>query len=122
QRLNPTAEPWRRLDIPRVLELRLLASDDFTNRRARHRKRPHDLLDWAFLLEIGATYLANLVHAHHPHPSFPAGRAKGKDADTNVRGGRYWKRNRPLRGSLLQAILQPFFHHRKGIAQSTDGR
>jgi len=37
-------------------------------------------------------------------PSRPAG-AKGKDADTNVRGGRYSKRNQPLRGSLLQAIL-----------------
>src|SRR5271166_7139107 len=42
-------------------------------------------------------------------PSRPVG-AKGKDADTNVRGGRYWKRNQPLRGSLLQAILQPRIH------------
>src|SRR5271167_4996932 len=38
-------------------------------------------------------------------PSRPI-RAKGKDADTQRQRGRYWTRKPPLRGSLLQAILQ----------------
>src|SRR5277367_4846913 len=66
------------------------------------------------LFEIGAPYLADLVHAKHPHPSFPADQAQRKNAHTQVRRGRYWTRKQPFRGSLLQAILQrcPFSDRR----------
>src|SRR6266852_6003331 len=42
------------------------------HRRARYRKGAHYLLDGAVLLEISAPYLADLVHANHPHQPFPA--------------------------------------------------
>ena len=70
-------------------------------------KRPHDLLDRAVLLKIGAPYLADHVHANHPHnPSRPI-RAKGKDADTTRQKGSELDAKSPLRGSILRAILQP---------------
>ena len=47
------------------------------------------------LLKIGASYLADLVHANHPHKPFPATQAKGKDADTNVRGVGIGRENPP---------------------------
>jgi hypothetical protein len=48
------------------------------------------------LLEIGAPYLADLVHANHPiSPSQPT-EAKGEDADTQRQ-----------RGSLLDAKIAP---------------
>ena len=49
-----------------------VAAHDLAYRRARHRKNPHDLLDGAVLLKIGASYLADLVHANHPLKPFPA--------------------------------------------------
>jgi hypothetical protein len=72
QNLNPVAKLRRRLNSSLVLELGLVATDDLAHRRARYRQRPHDLLDGAMLLKIGASYLANLVHANHPLKSFPA--------------------------------------------------
>src|SRR5277367_5316538 len=63
------------------------------------------------LFEIGAPYLADLVHAKHPHPSFPADQAQRKNAHTQVRRGRYWTRKQPFRGSLLQAILHNEHFH-----------
>ena len=72
QRLDPLAELRRRLNVPRVFELGLPPSHDLANRRARHRKRPNDLLDRPSLLEIGAPYLADLVHPKHPHQPFLA--------------------------------------------------
>src|ERR1700691_2571860 len=107
QRLDPNAELRRGLNVPCILELGPAASDHLANRRPRHRERPHDLLDRALLLEIGAPYLADLVHATHPHPSFPAPGPKKRTLTDNFEGGRYWTRKQPLRGSLLQAILQP---------------
>src|SRR5277367_4024782 len=96
QRLDPDAELRRRLNVASVLELRLLATDDLTDRRAGHGKRPNDLLDRPLLFEIGATYLADLIHADHPiSPSRPIW-AKGKDADTQRQ-----------RGSLLDAKTAP---------------
>ncbi len=76
QNLNPFAELRRRLNPPCVFELRLVASNDLAHRRARHRKRANDLLDGAVLLEIGAPNLADLVHANHPHQTFPANRGQ----------------------------------------------
>src|SRR5271156_375890 len=105
QRIDPNAKLRRRLNVPSVFELGSEASDHLANRRPRHRKRPHDLLDRETLFEIGAPYLADLVHAKHPHPSFPADQAQRKNAHTQVRRGRYWTRKQPFRGSLLQAIL-----------------
>ena len=72
QSLDPVAQLRRWLNAPRVFELRLVAANDLAHRRARCRKRAHNLLDRAALLEIGASYLANLVHANHPHQPFPA--------------------------------------------------
>ena len=70
--LDPVAKLRRRLNAPRVFELGLVAPNDLAYRRARYQKRAHDLLDGAVLLEIGAPYLADLVHANHPHQPFPA--------------------------------------------------
>src|SRR5271169_6391941 len=55
------------------------------------------------LFEIGAPYLADLVHAKHPHPSFPADQAQRKNAHTQVRRGRYWTRKQPFRA--LQGVI-----------------
>src|SRR6202167_4092722 len=96
QRLDPNAKLRRGLNVPCVLELGPAASDHLANRRPRHRERPHDLLDRALLLEIGAPYLADLVHAKHPHPSFPTTWIKEKDADRQLQ-----------RGSLLDAKAAP---------------
>ena len=80
---------------------------DLAHRRARYRQRPHDLLDGTMLLKIGASNLADLLHANHPQsPSRPS-RAKGKDADTTRQKGSELDAKIPLRGSLLSAILQP---------------
>ena len=76
QNLDPDAKLGRRLNAPRVFELRLVAANDLAHRRARYRKRPHDLFDRAVLLEIGASNLANLVHANHPMQTFPADRGQ----------------------------------------------
>ncbi len=76
QRLDPDAELRRWLNVPSVFELGLMAPNDLANRRARHRKRPHDLLDRPLLLEIGAPYLTDLVHTNHPHSTFPADRGQ----------------------------------------------
>ena len=109
QSLNPLAELRRRLNVPSVLELCLVASDDLADRRARHRKRPHDLLDRPPLLEIGASKSRRSC-PRQPSPSALPGRSgpKGRTLTHNVGGGRYWTRKPPLRGSLLQAILQPW--------------
>ena len=107
QNLDPFAELRRGLNPPRVLELGLVAADDLAHRRARHRQRAHDLLDRAVLLKIGASYLADLVHANHPHQALPGPSGpKGRTLTQDVRGGRNWTRKSPLRGSILQAILQ----------------
>ena len=71
QNLDPLAQLGRRLHAALILELGRLTADDLAHRRARHRQRPHDLLDRTSLLEIGATYLANLVHANHPPKALP---------------------------------------------------
>src|SRR5271170_534383 len=117
QRIDPNAKLRRRLNVPSVFELGSEASDHLANRRPRHRKRPHDLLDRVTLFEIGAPYLADLVHAKHPHPSFPADQAQRKNAHKQVRRGRYWTRKQPFRGSLLQAIL-----HRYRVNAPSDAR
>ena len=72
QNLDPFAKLRRGLNSALVLELGLVAADDLAHRRARYRQRPHDLLDGAVLLKIGASYLADLVHANHPPKPFPA--------------------------------------------------
>src|SRR6266576_2017287 len=41
------------------------------------KKHAHDLLDGAVLFEIGAPYLADLVHANHPHQPFPTANTRG---------------------------------------------
>jgi hypothetical protein len=76
QCLDPDAELRCRLNVPSIFELRLMAPNDLPNRRARHRKRPHDLLDRPLLLEIGPPDLADLIHPNHPHPTFPADRGQ----------------------------------------------
>jgi putative tryptophan/tyrosine transport system substrate-binding protein len=58
------------------------------------------------LIKIGASYLADQIHANHPRQPFLAAKAKRKDADTSRQRGRSWTRNRPLRGSVLRANLQ----------------
>src|SRR5271166_6658374 len=83
-----------------------VAPHDLAHRRARNRQRAHDLLDRPVLLKIGATYLADQVHANHPHKSFQADQGQRKDADTTRQRGRNWTRKSPLRGSLLDANLQ----------------
>src|SRR5258707_7704932 len=61
-------------------------------------QRPHDLFDGATLLKIGATYLADQVHANHPHkPSRPIG-PKGRMLTQHVRRGRNWMRKCPSGG------------------------
>jgi hypothetical protein len=57
-------------------------------------------------LHVGATYLADQVHANHPRVSFPASKGQRKDADTSRQRSRNWTRKSPLRGSLLRAISQ----------------
>jgi len=79
-----------------VLELRLSAPDHLAHRRARHRQRPHDLLDGPRLLEIGATYLADQVHADHPRTPFPT--------TTGQKEGTLTQRQR---GSRLDAKTAP---------------
>jgi hypothetical protein len=85
--LDPNAKLRRGLKVPCVLELGPAASDHLANRRPRHRERPHDLLDRALLLEIGAPYLADLVHAKHPRPFFPTTWVQEKDADRQLQRG-----------------------------------
>ena len=58
QNLDPLAQLRRRLHAALVLELGRLAADHLAHRRARHRQRPHDLLDRTMLLEIGPPDLA----------------------------------------------------------------
>jgi hypothetical protein len=94
--LDPNAKLRRGLKVPCVLELGPAASDHLANRRPRHRERPHDLLDRALLLEIGAPYLADLVHAKHPRPFFPTTWVQEKDADRQLQ-----------RGPLLDAKAAP---------------
>src|SRR5208282_1083061 len=105
QNVDPCAELGRGLNSTLVLELGLLAPYHLAHRRARYRQRPHDLLDGAMLLKIGASDLANLLHANHSPKPFPAQRAKGKDADTPRQKGSDLNAKIPLRGSVLQAIL-----------------
>src|SRR5580704_5505259 len=108
QRIDPNAKLRRRLNVPSVFELGSEASDHLANRRPRHRKRPHDLLDRETLFEIGAPYLPDLVHAKHPHPSFPADQAQRRTLthrsegvvigrESSPSGGHYCKRFCTLR-------------------------
>src|SRR5271154_1021630 len=108
QNLDPLAKLRRRLHAALVLEHRLLPADHPANRRPRHPKRTHDLLDGPVLLEMGAPNLADLVHANHPPKPFPA--AQGSKEGTlahSYRGGQAWTRKSPLRGSVLRANLHP---------------
>src|SRR5271169_5765063 len=103
QRIDPNAKLRRRLNVPSVFELGSEASDHLANRRPRHRKRPHDLLDRETLFEIGAPYLADLVHPNIPiRPSQPT-RPKGRTLthrsegvvigrESSPSGGHYCKR------------------------------
>ena len=83
QNLDPLAQLRRGLHTTLVLELGRLAADHLAHRRARHRQRPHDLLDRPMLIEIGPPYLPDNVHANHPPNTLPSRhRHKGRDADT----------------------------------------
>jgi hypothetical protein len=50
------------------------------------------------LIKIGASYLADQIHANHPRQPFLAAKAKRKDADTSRQRGRSWTRYRPSGG------------------------
>ena len=105
QNLDPLAELRRRLNLPRVIELRLVAPNDLAHRRARHRKRAHDLLDRPLLLEIGAPNLADLVHANHPHQTFPAiAWPKGRTLTQNVKGVGIGREKHPSGGHYCKRI------------------
>ena len=106
QNLDPVTKLGRGLNPALVLKLGPVPADDLANRRARHRQRAYDFLDRPTLLKIGAPYLADLVHANHPRQPFPAAKAKRKDAVTSRQRGSELDAKRPLRGSILQAILQ----------------
>src|SRR5260221_12654449 len=98
QHLHPVAKLRRGLNFAHIFEIGLVAADDLAHRRARHRQRPHDLFDGATLLKIGATYLADQVHANHRHkPSRPIG-PKGRMLTQHVRRVRNWMRKSPSGG------------------------
>src|SRR5450432_1703755 len=101
QRLDPNPELRRRLNVPSVFELGSEAADHLANRCPRHGKRPHDLLDRTALFEISAPYLANLLHAKHPHPSFPAdqGQRKGR-SHTGQKGSLFDAKEAPQGGVI----------------------
>src|SRR5476649_2205666 len=104
QNLDPVAKLRRGLNSPRVLELSLVAADDFAHRRARYRQGAHDLLDRAVLLKIGASYLADQVHANHPPSPSRPGRPKERMLTEDVREGRSWTRYRPSGGQYCARI------------------
>ena len=57
----------------------------------------------AVLLKIGASYLADLVHANHPRQPFPAASGpKGRTLTQHVRGGRNWTRKSPSGGQYCK--------------------
>ena len=81
------AKLGRGLDRALVLELGPVTADDLAHRRARYRQRPHDLLD-----RLGAAQNRRVVSGRSgprqsSPKSFPALRAKGKDADTGRQEG-----------------------------------
>ena len=108
QRIDPNAKLRRRLNVPSVFELGSEASDHLANRRPRHRKRPHDLLDRETLFEIGAPYLADLVHPKHPHPPFPTTSAKEKDADRQLQRGSLLDAKAPPQGVIIASDFASF--------------
>jgi hypothetical protein len=58
------------------------------------------------LLEKCAPDLADLVHPDHPHQPFPADQGQKEGRCHNIKRGSELGAKRPLRGSILQAILQ----------------
>src|SRR5207248_7093702 len=78
QNRDPFAQLRHRLHQTLILELGLLSADHLAHRGARYRQQPHDLLDRTPLLEIGASYLANQIHANHPPIASKAATAQGR--------------------------------------------
>ena len=72
QNRDPLAELRHRLHAAFVFELGLLAADHPCAPSPAIPQAPHDLLDRQTLLKIGATDLADQVHADHPRTPFPA--------------------------------------------------
>jgi hypothetical protein len=99
QNRDPIAQLGRRLNFALVFMLGLVAAYDLAHRPARHRQGAHNLLDRAVLLKIGAAYLADQVHADHPHKSFQAIKGQRKDADTSrQKGVIFGRENHPSGG------------------------
>ena len=68
---------------------------------ARYRQRPHDLVDRATLLKIGASNLADLLHANHSPKPFPAQQGQRKNADTTRQEGSELDAKIPLGGDTI---------------------